>query len=111
MNWRDYARDQAGLAACLVCVTFFVAAMTTLDNTLHMDTENLLYMIGVCLFFFLLYWLRDFAVRRRHLRRLQEVLADEEVLADAVMPPLPRPRPISACWRPSARRRRARSPR
>ena len=91
MNWRDYARDQAGLAACLVCVTFFVAAMTALDNTLHMDSGNVVYMIGVCLFLFLLYWLCDFAVRRRHLRRLQEVLADEEGLADAVMPPLPRP--------------------
>ena len=91
MNWQDYVRDQAGLFFCVLCVALFVGAMAELDNTLHMDTENLLYMIGVCLFFFLLYWLRDFAVRRRHLRRLQEVLADEEVLADAVMPPLPRP--------------------
>ena len=91
MNWQDYVRDQAGLFFCVLCVALFVGAMAELDNTLHMDTQNLLYMISVCLFFFLLYWLRDFAVRRRHLRRLQEVLADEEVLADAVMPPLPRP--------------------
>ena len=91
MNWQDYVRDQAGLFFCVLCVALFVGTMAELDNTLHMDTQNLLYMISVCLFFFLLYWLRDFAVRRRHLRRLQEVLADEEVLADAVMPPLPRP--------------------
>ena len=76
MNWRDYARDQAGLAACLVCVILFVAAMTALDNTLHMDSGNLWYMMGVCLLFFVFYWMCDFAVRRRYLRRLQEMLAD-----------------------------------
>ena len=91
MNWRDYARDQAGLAACLVCVIFFVAAMTELDNTLHMEPGNLWYMVGVCVLFFLFYWLCDFAVRRRFLCRLQETLANEELLADALMPPLPRP--------------------
>ena len=54
MNWQDYVRDQAGLFFCVLCVALFVGAMAELDNTLHMDTENLLYMIGVCFFFFLL---------------------------------------------------------
>lgn len=91
MTARGYLEDQGGLLLCVVCMLLFVVAMVQLDNSPRMEGGNLAYMLGVCLFLFSFYLWRDFLRRRRHLRRLQEVLSDEEVLADAVVPPLPRP--------------------